>query len=155
MGNFRRPFLGNFTGPLTAATEIAFQNKRVVYAILFRAAAEVLRTVAADSRHFGAETGAIAVLHTWGQTLQHHPHLHCIVPGGGVSPDGARWVACRPGFFLPVRALSQRFRDLFVTRLAAADAAGELRFSGPLAWRNRTPSQGLEAPCEGVRFNPS
>ena len=72
-------------------------------------------------------------LHTWGQTLQHHPHLHCIVPGGGLSPDGARWVACRPGFFLPVRVLSQRFRDLFVARLAAAYAAGALRFSGTLA----------------------
>jgi hypothetical protein len=121
-----------FTLP-TAAAEIAFQNKRVVYAILFQAAAEALRTVAADSRHLGAEIGAIAVLHTWGQTLQYHPHLHCIVPGGGLSPDGARWVACRPGFFLPVRVLSQRFRDLFVARLVAAYAAGELRFSGTLA----------------------
>jgi hypothetical protein len=121
-----------FTLP-PAAAEIAFQNKRVVYAILFQAAAEALRAVAADPRHLGAEIGAIAVLHTWGQTLQHHPHLHCIVPGGGLSPDGARWVACRPGFFLPVRALSQRFRDLFVARLAAASAAGELRFSGTLA----------------------
>jgi hypothetical protein len=121
-----------FTLP-PAAAEIAFQNKRVVYAILFQATAEALRTVAADSRHLGAEIGAIAVLHTWGQTLQHHPHLHCIVPGGGLSPDGARWVACRPGFFLPVRLLSQRFRDLFLARLAAAYAAGELRFSGTLA----------------------
>ncbi len=121
-----------FTLP-TAAAEIAFQNKRVVYAILFQAAAEALRTVAADSRHLGAEIGAIAVLHTWGQTLQYHPHLHCIVPGGGLSPDGARWVACRPGFFLPVRVLSQRFRDLFVARLVAAYAAGEFRFSGTLA----------------------
>jgi hypothetical protein len=121
-----------FTLP-TAAAEIAFQNKRVVYAILFQAAAEALRSVAADSRHLGAEIGAIAVLHTWGQTLQHHPHLHCIVPGGGLSPDGARWMACRPGFFLPVRVLSPRFRDLFVARLAAAYAAGELRFSGTLA----------------------
>jgi hypothetical protein len=121
-----------FTLP-PAAAEIAFQNKRVVYAILFQAAAEALRTVAADPRHLGAEIGAIAVLHTWGQTLQHHPHLHCIVPGGGLSPDGARWVACRPGFFLPVRVLSQRFRELFVARLAAAYAAAELRFSGGLA----------------------
>jgi Transposase zinc-binding domain/Putative transposase len=121
-----------FTLP-TAAAEIAFQNKRVVYAILFQAAAEALRSVAADSRHLGAEIGAIAVLHTWGQTLQHHPHLHCIVPGGGLSPDGARWMACRPGFFLPVRVLSPHFRDLFVARLAAAYAAGELRFSGTLA----------------------
>jgi hypothetical protein len=121
-----------FTVP-SAAAEIAFQNKRVVYAILFQAAAEALRSVAADARHLGAEIGAIAVLHTWGQTLQHHPHLHCIVPGGGPSFDGARWVACRPGFFLPVRVLSQRFRDLFMARLAAAYAAGELRFSGTLA----------------------
>jgi len=121
-----------FTLP-PAAAEIAFPTKRVVYAILFQAAAEALHTVAADSRHLGAEIGAVAVLHTWGQTLQHHPHLHCIVPGGGLSPDGARWVACRPGFFLPVRVLSQRFRDLFVARLAAASAAGELRFSGTLA----------------------
>ncbi len=121
-----------FTLP-TAAAEIAFQNKRAVYAILFQAATEALRSVAADRRHLGAEIGAIAVLHTWGQTLQHHPHLHCIVPGGGLSPDGARWVACRPGFFLPVRVLSQRFRDLFVARLAAAYAAGALRFSGTLA----------------------
>jgi len=121
-----------FTLP-PAAAEIAFQNKRAVYAILFQTAAEALRSVAADPRHLGAEIGAIAVLHTWGQTLQHHPHLHCIVPGGGLSPDGARWVACRPGFFLPVRVLSQRFRDLFVARLAAAEAAGELRFSGTLA----------------------
>ena len=121
-----------FTLP-PAAAEIAFQNKRVLYAILFQAAAEALRTVAADPRHLGAEIGAVAVLHTWGQTLQHHPHLHCIVPGGGISPDGARWVACRPGFFLPVRVLSQCFRDLFVARLATAYADGELRFSGTLA----------------------
>src|SRR5271156_607076 len=87
-----------FTLP-AAAAEIAFQNKRVVYAILFQATAEALRTVAADPRHLGAEIGAIAVPHTWGQTLRHHPHLHCIVPGGGLSMDGARWVACRPGFF--------------------------------------------------------
>ena len=88
-----------FTVPPSAA-EIAFQNKRVVYAILFRAAAEALREIAADPRHLGAEVGAVAVLHTWGQTLQHHPHLHCIVPGGGLSPDQTRWISCRPGFFL-------------------------------------------------------
>jgi hypothetical protein len=121
-----------FTLPVLAA-EIAFQNKRVVYAILFRAAAEAMRDVAADPRHLGAEIGAIAVLHTWGQTLHHHPHLHCIVPAGGLSPNGTRWVACRPGFFLPVRMLSRRFRDLFVARLRAAYAAGELRFFGKLA----------------------
>jgi hypothetical protein len=121
-----------FTLPAPAA-EIAFQNKRVVYAILFRAAAEAMRDVAADPRHLGAEVGAVAVLHTWGQTLQHHPHLHCIGPAGGLSPDGTRWVQCRPGFFLPVRLLSRRFRDLFTARLAAASERGELRFCGTLA----------------------
>jgi len=120
-----------FTLPVPAA-EIAFQNKRVVYAILFRAAAEAMHDIAADPRHFGAEIGAVAVLHTWGQTLHHHPHLHCIIPAGGLSPDQTRWVACRPGFFLPVRVLSRRFRDLFAARLRAAFAAGELRFSGAL-----------------------
>lgn len=121
-----------FTLPAPAA-EIAFQNKRVVYAILFRAAADALREIAADPRHLGADIGAVAVLHTWGQALQHHPHLHCIVPGGGLSPDQKRWIACRPGFFLPVRVLSRRFRTLFLTRLQAAFAGGELRFSGALA----------------------
>src|SRR5437763_1195712 len=116
-----------------AAAEIAFQNKRVVYAILFRAAADALRDIAADPRHLGAEIGAVAVLHTWGQSLHHHPHLHCIVPGGGLSPDQTRWIACRPGFFLPVRVLSRRFRTLFLAQLQVAFAAGELRFSGALA----------------------
>ena len=120
-----------FTLPAFAA-EIAFQNKRIVYAILFRAAADALREIAADPRHLGAEVGAVAVLHTWGQTLQHHPHLHCIVPGGGLSPDQSRWIACRPGFFLPVRALSRRFRTLFLERLRAAFAVGELHFFGAL-----------------------
>jgi hypothetical protein len=121
-----------FTMPVAAA-EIAFQNKRVVYDILFRAAADAMRGVAAEPRHLGAEVGAVAVLHTWGQTLHHHPHLHCIVPAGGLSPDQTRWVACRPGFLLPVRVLSRRFRDLFVARLRAVFATGELRFSGTLA----------------------
>ena len=121
-----------FTLPAPVA-EIAFQNKRVVYASLFHAAAQALRDIAADPRHLGAEIGAVAVLHTWGQTLQHHPHLHCIVPGGGLSPDQTRWVACRPGFFLPVHVLSRRFRTLFLARLQAAFAAGELHFSGTLA----------------------
>ncbi|GAC1484438.1 MAG: IS91 family transposase [Acetobacteraceae bacterium] len=121
-----------FTLP-PAAAAIAFQNKRIVYAILFRAAADALRDIAADPRHLGAEIGAVAVLHTWGQALHHHPHLHCIVPGGGLSPDQTRWIACRPGFLLPVRVLSRRFRTLFIERLRAAEAAGELRFSGALA----------------------
>lgn len=112
---------------------IAFQNKATVYAILFRTAAETLCTIAADTRHLGAEIGLIAVLHTWGQTLQHHPHLHCVVPGGGLAPDGQRWIACRPGFFLPVRVLSRLFRRLFLEQLSAAFAIGDLRFFGDLA----------------------
>ena len=120
-----------FTLPPLAA-EIAFQNKRAVYAILFPAA-EAMHDIAADPKHLGAEIGAVALLHTWGQTLQHHPHLHCIVPGGGLSPDQTRWVACRPGFFLPVRVLSRRFRTLFLAQLQAAFVAGELHFSGTLA----------------------
>src|SRR5438132_5673799 len=121
-----------FTLPAPVA-EIAFQNKERVYAILFRAAAETLRTIAADPKHLGAEIGLVAVLHTWGQNLHHHPHIHCVVPGGGPSLGGTRWVACRPGFFLPVRVLSRLFRRLFLTRLQAAFDAGQLRFFGSLA----------------------
>ena len=113
--------------------EIAFQNKAAVYAILFRAAAETLATIAADPRHLGAKLGMTMVLHTWGQTLQHHPHVHCVVPGGGPSLDGTRWVACRPGFFLPVRVLSRLFRRLFLRELENAFAAGKLRFFSKLA----------------------
>ncbi len=98
-----------FTLPAPVA-EIAFQNKETVYAILFRTAAETLHTIAADPKHLGAEIGLVAVLHTWGQTLHHHPHVHCVVPGGGLSLDGTRWIGCRPGFFLPVRVLSRLFR---------------------------------------------
>lgn len=121
-----------FTLPAPVA-EIAFQNKETVYAVLFRTAAETLRTIAADPRHLGAEIGLVAVLHTWGQNLHHHPHVHCVVPGGGLSLDGARWVACRPGFFLPVRVLSRLFRRLFLDELRAAFATGELSFFGQLA----------------------
>src|SRR5437868_8921504 len=121
-----------FTLPAPAA-EIAFQNKATVYAILFKAAAETLSTIAADRRHLGAEIGFIAVLHTWGQNLQHHPHVHCLVPGGGLSPDGRRWISCRPGFFLPVRVLSRLFRRLFLEKLRAAFDAGRLAFFGALA----------------------
>src|SRR6476659_9137875 len=108
--------------------EIAFQNKAAVYAILLRTAAETLATIAANPRHLGAKLGMTMVLHTWGQTLQHHPHVHCVVPGGGPSLDGTRWVACRPGFFLPVRVLSRLFRRLFLQELENAFAAGKLRF---------------------------
>ena len=121
-----------FTLP-AAAGEIAFQNKAVVYAILFRAAAETLTTIAADPRHLGAKLGMTMVLHTWGQTLQHHPHVHCVVPGGGPSLDGTRWVACRPGFFLPVRVLSRLFRRLFLEKLIATHEAGRLKFFGDYA----------------------
>ncbi len=121
-----------FTLPAPAG-EIAFQNKAVVYAILFRTAAETLATIAADPRHLGAQLGVIAVLHTWGQTLQHHPHVHCVVPGGGPSLDGTHWVACRPGFFLPVRVLSRLFRRLFLQALQNAFNAGKLRFFGNLS----------------------
>ena len=121
-----------FTLP-PAAAEIAFQNKACVYALLMRTAAEALATIAADPRHLGAELGIIAVLHTWGQTLQHHPHVHCLVPGGGPSPDGQRWVGCRKNFFLPVRVLARLFRRLFLTELHKIFKAGHLVFCGDLA----------------------
>jgi Putative transposase/Transposase zinc-binding domain len=124
-----------FTLPATIA-DIAWQNKAVVYDLLFRAASETLLTIAADPRHLGARIGLTAVLHTWGSALTHHPHLHIIVPGGGLSSDGLRWIACRPGFFLPVRVLSKLFRRLMLERLVAAHAAGLLKFFGahaPLA----------------------
>src|SRR5271169_5538587 len=105
-----------FTVPAQIAA-IALQNKATVYNILFRTAAETLRTIAADPKHLGADIGLVAVLHTWGQNLHHHPHVHCLVPGGGPSLDGARWIACRPGFFLPVPVLSRLFRRLFLDRL--------------------------------------
>ncbi len=116
-----------FTLPEEIAA-IAYQNKAVVYGILFQATAETLQTIAADPKHLGAEIGFIALLHTWGQNLMHHPHLHCVVPGGGLSADGERWISCRPGFFLPVRVLSRLFRRLFLARLQRAFDAGELRF---------------------------
>jgi len=125
-----------FTLP-AAIGAIAYQNKAVVYDILFKTAAETLLTIAADPMHMGARIGVTAVLHTWGSALTHHPHVHCIVPGGGLSPDG-RWVACRPRFFLPVRVLSRLFRRLFLDRLLEAHLAGKLAFfndSAPLADR--------------------
>jgi len=111
---------------------IALQNPREVYNILFRAAAETLQQIAADPKHLGAEIGFLSVLHTWGQNLGHHPHVHCVVPGGGISPDGARWVACRPGFFLPVRVLSRVFRGKFLALLGDAFDEGKLTFHGTL-----------------------
>ena len=134
-----------FTLPPVVAA-IAKQNKAVVYGLLFEAASETLKTIAADPRHLGAETAATMVLHTWGQTLTYHPHVHCIVPGGGLSPDKGnapvaggqpkaqvKWIACRPGFFLPIKVLQRLYRRLFLEKLGAAHASGRLRFFGTLA----------------------
>lgn len=118
-----------FTVPAPIA-DIAFHNPHVVYDLLFQAAAETLTTIAADPKHLGAQIGLTAVLHTWGSALTHHPHLHCIVTGGGLSLDGERWVACRKGFFLSVRVLSRLFRRLLLDKLTAAHRAGQLQFFG-------------------------
>jgi predicted RNA-binding Zn-ribbon protein involved in translation (DUF1610 family) len=115
-------------------SDIAYYNKAVLYSLLFKAAAETLRTIAADPKHLGARIGATLVLHTWGSAMTHHPHVHGIVPGGGLSLDGERWVTCRPGFFLPVRVLSRLFRRLFLEQLADAHRAGKLQFFGEHAW---------------------
>jgi hypothetical protein len=114
-------------GPIA---DIAYQNKAVIYDLLFRAAAETTLTIAADPKHLGANIGITAVLHTWGSALTHRPHMHMIVPGGGLSRDRQRWIACRPTFFLPVRVLSRLFRRLFLKMLAAAHACGRLEFFG-------------------------
>ena len=121
-----------FTLP-AALGAIALHNKAAVYDLLFRTAAETLTTIAADPKHLGARIGLTAVLHTWGSALIHHPHVHVIVPGGGLSPDGSRWIACKPGFFLPVRVLSRLFRRLFLEGLDALHKAGRLALSGDLA----------------------
>ena len=113
--------------------DIALQNKAAVYDLLFRAASETMTTIAADPRHLGARIGITAVLHTWGSALTHHPHLHMIVPGGGISLDGGRWVSSRPAFLLPVRVLSKLFRRLFLTRLVELFDAGRLQFHGQQA----------------------
>src|SRR6202030_752671 len=135
-----------FTVPQPIAA-IALQNKANVYNILFRAASETLRTIAADPKHLGAQIGFFAVLHTWGQNLHHHPHLHCVLPGGGISPDRSRWIACRRQFLLPVKVLSRLFRAKFANYLRRAFHHGELVFHGQLqplaqkhnfiAWLNR------------------
>ena len=118
-----------FTLPAPIA-DIAYQNKAVVYDILFKAAAETQITLAADPKRLGARIGLTAVLHTWGSALTHHPHVHCIVPGGGIAPGNDSWISCRPGVFLPVRVLSRLFRRLFLERLVAAYEADRLRFFG-------------------------
>ena len=111
-------------------SDIAYQNKAVVYDLTFKASAETLITIAADPKHLGARIGVTAVLHTWGSALTHHPHIHMIVPGGGISLDGERWISCRPGFFLPVRVLSRLFRQLFLEMLVASHESGRLQFFG-------------------------
>ena len=121
-----------FTLP-AAIADIACQNKAVLYDLLFKVSAETMLTIAADPKHLGARIGITSVLHTWGSAMTHHPHVHMIVPGGGISPDGQRWVSCRPGFFLPVRVLSRLFRRLFLEKLAAAHQAGRLSFFGDYA----------------------
>ena len=114
----------------TAIADLAYQNKAVVYDLLFRASAETVLTIAADPKHLGARIGITAVLHTWGSTMTHHPHVHMIVPGGGISLDGSRWVSCRPRFLLPVPVFSKLFRRLMLQKLLAAHKAGQLQFFG-------------------------
>ncbi len=118
-----------FTLP-AAIADIAYQNKAVIYDLLFKASAEALIVIAADPKHLGARVGITSVLHTWGSAMTHHPHVHMIVPGGGISLDGQSWISCRPGFFLPVRVLSRLFRRLFLEKLIAAHKAGHLKFFG-------------------------
>jgi hypothetical protein len=121
-----------FTVPHELAA-VALQNKRVVYEILFRTAAETLQQVAANPKHLGAQIGMLSVLHTWGQNLNHHPHVHCVIPAGGIAPDGSRWIPCRPLFFLPVKVLSRLFRGKFLARLREAFHRDLLAFHGELA----------------------
>ena len=120
-----------FTLPAEVA-DIVFHNKALVYDLLFRAASETMMTIAADPKHLGARIGITAVLHTWGSAMMHHPHVHMIVPGGGIAPDGSRWIASRPAFLFPVRVLGKLFRRLFLTRLVALHDAGRLAFFGSL-----------------------
>ena len=120
-----------FTLPAKIA-RIAYWNQKVIYDLLFKASSQTLSTIASDPRHLGAKIGMTSVLHTWGSALTHHPHVHIIVPGGGLSPDRARWIACRPGFFLPVRVLSRLFRRLFLEGLSHLHRSGQLAFFGDL-----------------------
>lgn len=132
-----------FTLPQPIAA-IALYNQKLLYNLLFTTTAQTLRTIAADPKHLGADIGFLAVLHTWGQTLTHHPHLHCVVPGGGLSPDGQRWVSCRAGFLVHVRVLSRVFRRLFLERLQQAYDAGQIKLDGTL--------QSLRAPEAFQRY---
>ena len=135
---------------------LARQNQRFFYSLLFRAVAQTLLTIAADRRHLGARIGFLAVLHTWSQNLLPHPHLHCLVPAGGIALDGSRWISCRPKFFLPVEVLSCRFRRKLLAFLAEALAEGKLHFQGSLtpladptrfeAWLSQLPQSGWSTP---------
>ena len=141
-----------FTLPELIAT-IAYQNKKELYGILFHAAAETLRIIAADPKHLGAEIGFFAVLHTWGSNLLHHPHLHCVVSGGGLSPDGTEWISCQAGFFLPVRVLSRLFRRLFLEQLVKAYDAGKLEFFSSLeSLRDRSSFLDYLAPTRATEW---
>jgi hypothetical protein len=132
---------------------IAYQNKKEVYGILFRTAAETLCTIAADPQHLGAEIGFFSVLHSWGQNLLFHPHLHCVVAGGGISPDGSQWICCRPDFFLSVRVLSRLFRRLFLEALEKAFDAGKLKFFSSLEFlRDRPQFLQYLAPVRDVEW---
>ena len=121
-----------FTVPSEVAG-LALGNKKIVYDILFRAVGQTLQQIARDPKHLGANIGFLAVLHTWTQTLLHHPHVHCVVPGGGLSPDGTRWIASRDNFFLPVKVLARLFRGKFLAMLRTAAQQGALRFAGSTA----------------------
>ena len=121
---------------------LVLQNPRLLYGLLFRTVAQTLQDIAGDPKHLGAEIGGFAVLHTWGQQLHHHPHLHCVLPAGGLTPDGTQWMPCRPHFFLPVRVLSRRFRRLYLAGLAHLYGQGHLTFAGrcqdlaePMPWQ--------------------
>src|ERR671911_2272149 len=129
MGHIHR-FHATTMLPCHALAAIAYQKKAVIYDLLLKASSEALLTIAADPKHLGARIGVTAVLHSWGSAMTHHPHVHMIVPGGGIALDGSRWVACKPGFFLPVRVLSKLFRRLMLEKLAAAHAVGRLTFFG-------------------------
>ena len=122
-----------FTLP-SAIGDIAYQNKAVIYDLLFKASSETMLTIAADPKHLGARIGITSVLHSWGSAMTHHPHVHMIVPGGGLSMDGSRWISCKPNFFLPVLVLSKLFRRLMLEKLLAAHEAGRLQFFGSLAY---------------------
>src|SRR5690349_7356047 len=122
-----------FTLPARIA-DIAYHNKAAIYDLLFKVSAETMLTIAADPKHLGARIGITSVLHTWGSAMTHHPHVHMILPGGGISPDGQRWVSCRPGFFLPVRVLSRLFRRLFLESLQRAFDSGRLQLRTALEY---------------------